>query len=1526
MNLKPLVNLLPAAMLAVAFTAPLAAQVKVDIDAGRRTTAIGDLHYGIFFEEINHAGDGGLYAELVRNRSFEDATTPEAWGAVGQAELAITKADLLNDAQKQALALTLKAAGDGAYNTGFWGINAEAGKAYTLKFFARSPQGWSGNITAALRDGDTELGSAVVAVKATGAWAQYTATITPSASAPKARLYLTGDRAGSLVLDMVSLFPPTYKGRANGCRVDLAEMLEALHPSFVRFPGGCYIEGTMRDGDRNRFEWKKTIGPVETRPGHMNVNWGYRVSDGLGFHEMLQLTEDLGAEPLYVVNIGIGHGWTVPYDQIDEFIDEALDAIEYCNGGADTEWGAKRIAAGHPEPFNLRLIEIGNENYQTDGSQQSDHYAERYIAFYKAIKERWPEMIIIGNVEAWGTDNPSWRVNHPVDAVDEHYYRSPDWFAAQYNKYDSYHRSGPKIYAGEYAVTSNYGTTGSLKAALGEAIYMLGMERNSDICVMNSYAPIFVNENDPKWMPDMIRFDTDHSYGTPSYYVQQLMPANVGKENVAWTEKGNRVTTGHRVGFSTWSTKATFDNVKVSDTDGNVLNTEDFSSAPADWTLPAGWTVSGGALTQTDGSQQGKIAVGAYEAPDDFIFEFDATKTDGAEGFLVVFNYGSDKDYIWWNVGGWNNTRHAVELCRNGSKSQYGSAAGSIVTGHTYHGKIILADGRLQCYLDNELIHDIALPAEQRVYLSANIDDATGELFVKAVNYSADDYSVELALSNARFVSGESTVLTSASVSDENTTAAPATVAPATGSVSTTASAATFTAPAGSFTVLRFKVADVVKVPGSPLSAATLAAVKASMSSLSSRLSNLRSYAQLPVSTVEGYSIDWSLTDAPAGVELQKSAWSAQLNVAGADKGDASRPAGKLVGTVSNTAGDSGTITFDITLAPADNRYGYLYCYMNNSKEITNYALGTREDKGRVFNQLFGGAEVFDTYALAGIEHGTRDAYIGRGQEPDQYFMVTTDMCNATSHVWNNYGINLLRSTDLMHWEGVTFDFRKGTSIFSDPAATDAVYTPAEYAKIRRVWAPQFIWDPQAFNGQGGYLIYYSVLSSNDGDNHDRIVYSYTDAEFKTLTQPRVFYDPGYSVIDADIVYNDCDGLYHMWIKREGAAGTERGIWQLTSPVLVGGTWTHTFHITNEGSENVEGSSTLRRIDEDDYNIYYMRYSGGSAYKVCESDHEGLNVSGSTNLQGSGRFQHGSVITLTEAEYKMLQAWDQLLVALEAARAAASPVFNDAIAQAEAALANTTIDSLLPAINDALEAIDQARAEYNRQTALAATDGDITSLLVNPDFNAQNGNGWSGTAFTATSKGVAEQWNKTFDTYQILEGMPAGNYTFTCSGFYRNGGKDAYNLHVDGTEQLLAELYINDAATPFMSLFTDGTGYAYSPTYTFPDNVTQANEAFNTKHLYADNSVDYTLDDTGTLRLGVRKTVACGSDWTCFDNFKLYYSLTGSGVENVCIDNAPVDVYRLDGVKVRSQVDPRHATRGLPAGLYIAGNRKVYIR
>jgi hypothetical protein len=457
-----------------------------------RTHIAEALGYGIF-AYINLAADGGLYAELISNRSFEDDDkniptwkTSAQEGAKIQTQL-INKG-LLNNAQGKALQLTIAAkpaATASLINEGFWGINAVQGRTYKLSFWAKGS--YKGGLKARLTNakGDKVYAETALNAKVGKKWTKYTAELTANANDAKAQFELVADGKGTIILDVVSLFPPTFKNRENGLRPDLAQLLYNIHPKFVRFPGGCYVEG--QESPENAFHWEKTIGPIEERPGHKNVNWRYRTSDGMGFDEYLQLAEDLNAKPLYVVNVGLWHGGMTPVDSIQPWIDECMNALEYANGPVTSKYGALRAKNGHPEPYNIEYLEIGNENNQPDPRQQSDHYYERFKKFKDAVLAKYPKMHLIGNVVAWGDDNPKWESQENVELLDEHYYRNPAWFAENFNKYDNYDRKGSEIYVGEYAVTQGFGNMGSLDAALGEAVYMMGIENNSDIVTMASF-------------------------------------------------------------------------------------------------------------------------------------------------------------------------------------------------------------------------------------------------------------------------------------------------------------------------------------------------------------------------------------------------------------------------------------------------------------------------------------------------------------------------------------------------------------------------------------------------------------------------------------------------------------------------------------------------------------------------------------------------------------------------------------------------------------------------------------------------------------------------------------------------------------------------------------------------------------------------------------------------------------------------------------------------------------------------------
>ena len=771
------------------FSATAKAQVTIDIDAQQRGPKVSPMLYGIFYEDINHAADGGIYAELIRNRSFEDGPRYSApadmqgWTTYAAAPSQLTarliqptkKTPLLNSVQHNALALDIKASAAlpvCLVNEGYWGINAVQGRCYRLSFWAKTLK-YQGTVKATLcsKDGSQLYAETLVSgfpvAKAKG-WTKYEATLTANDNDPLAQFALVFDGAGQVQIDMVSLFPPTFKNRENGMRPDLANMLWQLHPKFMRFPGGCFVEG--QESPDNAFRWERTIGPIEEREGHWNVNWGYRTSDGLGYHEYLQLAEDLGAKPLYVVNVGIWHGGMTPYDSIQPWIDECMNALEYANGPVTSKYGAMRARNGHPEPFGIEYLEIGNENNQPDPRQQSDHYYERYEQFYKAIRAKYPEMKIIGNVVAWGDDNPKWNSKLPVDLLDEHYYRSPDWFAAAFHKYDTYNRQGPKVYVGEYAVTNGYGKLGNMNAALGEAVYMMGMENNADVVELASYAPIFVNENDARWRPDMIRFSSSRVMGTPSYYVQQLMPQHLGtqvvkvEQNNPYKGKVRKPLTPKqsRVGFGTWNTRATFEADKEMEY------------------VYGDWQKEGNTVRQT-GHKDATLCIGkSIIDSDHYTCKFRARKDEGAEGFIIIFNYVDEKNYCWVNFGGWTNSQHAIEQISNGGKLLADSKRGRIEAGRWYDVTLQVNGDSVKAWLDNELVFDTILKHDDTkgIFSSATIDDASGELIVKVANTSDAATTARLRLKNMEPTCARVVRLSANDGMEENTLDAPTAIHP----------------------------------------------------------------------------------------------------------------------------------------------------------------------------------------------------------------------------------------------------------------------------------------------------------------------------------------------------------------------------------------------------------------------------------------------------------------------------------------------------------------------------------------------------------------------------------------------------------------------------------------------------------------------------------------------------------------------------------------------------------------------------
>ena len=508
--------------------------------------SISDKLIGIFFEDINYGADGGLYAELIQNRDFEyslndrqEWNSTYAWTLKGEGtRMAVETAEPLHANNPHYVVLETKTPGASLINSGFDGIVVRKGEKYDFSVFARTP-GKSGKIRVSLQDGKgNELASEVVTV-ASRNWKKQTAVLIPQADADDAVLVLSPQKQGKYVLDMISLFPQhTFKGRKNGLRADLAQTLADLHPRFVRFPGGCVAHG---NGIDNIYRWKNSIGPLETRKPMRNL-WGYHQTMGLGYYEYFQFCEDIGAEPLPVLAAGVpcqnsacipgkllsgGQQGGIPMEEMDEYVQDILDLIAYANGDPkQNKWAKMRAEAGHPKPFNLKYIGIGNEDLITDV------FEERFTMIYKAIKAQHPEITVIGTVGPFyeGTDyEEGWelatRLNVPM--VDEHYYNTPGWFINNQDYYDRYDRSKSKVYLGEYAAHLP-GRPNNIETALAEALYLTAVERNGDVVSMTSYAPLLAKEGHTQWNPDLIYFNNKEVKPTVGYYTQQLFGQNSG--------------------------------------------------------------------------------------------------------------------------------------------------------------------------------------------------------------------------------------------------------------------------------------------------------------------------------------------------------------------------------------------------------------------------------------------------------------------------------------------------------------------------------------------------------------------------------------------------------------------------------------------------------------------------------------------------------------------------------------------------------------------------------------------------------------------------------------------------------------------------------------------------------------------------------------------------------------------------------------------------------------------------------------
>ena len=754
----------------------LAEPVQISVNCNQPTVALSPHLYGLFFEDINYAADGGLYAELIQNRSFEYFSTRGndhlgkqmhplyAWEPVelegAACTLKVEDNEPLNDKNTNYLKIHISknSAGAGIRNLGFDGIAINEGDTYDFSVYVRREK-WSGNgmLTVTL---EREDGSVCAKTELSGIghnWQKMEGKLTAEVTADHARLAITTKGRGDLFLDMVSLFPQdTFMGRKNGMRKDLAQALKDLNPKFLRFPGGCIAHG---DGIDNVYRWKDSVGDIAERKPNWN-RWGYHQTYGLGYYEYLQLCEDLGATPLPVIPVGVSCGFTppqecVPMDELGEWIDDALDLIEFCNGPVTSKWGALRAKMGHPESFNLKFICLGNEPHD------NDLFRDRFPPFVKAIRAKHPEIKIIGT-SGLAPEIPIYDLmtEQKVYSSDEHYYMSPDWFLNHTDRFDTFDRSKPLIFVGEYAAHDTLRKNGfrvnTMYSALAEAAYLTGIERNGDMVDMACYAPLFGHRLHSQWSPDLIYFDNRSLVKSPNYYIQQLFACNKGDIHLPGTitepkNKTEQPTLSGAIGVGTWKSAMEIEDVRINGKAVNISN----------WQANGGhFEFKNGRLAQTDEQAEAVVSVSPESYKGHTVaYTLRARKTGGSEGFLIQFGTQEGQSDYWWNIGGWGNTRHALQagIGRNRGEVDSGTP-GQIKTGKWYDIKVVMGPGNIKCYLDDKLIHDYTIQ-KPAIHMAASLDKAAGEIIVKLVNPREENVPATINLKGIENVAPQGTLM-----------------------------------------------------------------------------------------------------------------------------------------------------------------------------------------------------------------------------------------------------------------------------------------------------------------------------------------------------------------------------------------------------------------------------------------------------------------------------------------------------------------------------------------------------------------------------------------------------------------------------------------------------------------------------------------------------------------------------------------------------------------------------------------------
>lgn len=827
----------------------LFAQNKLTIDVAKKGADVPSSMYGIFFEEISHGGEGGLYAEMIQNRAFEDHVLPSgctykdgkiygpakthyflqkevnwsvdwkvdslsSWSlnvATGaEAKVQLTSQYPLNSATPHAAQISIvKASADAPVsfvNSGFWGVNVQKGEKYNLRMFLRSNKKYKGSATVKLVSANGEvLASQPLKIAKAGSWIEFQTQLLALGTDNKATLQIAFDAPGTIQVDFVSLFPEkTFMNRPNGLRADVAQMLVGLQPAFIRWPGGCIVEGATLE---NRVQWKQTIGDPVQRPGQWDV-WGYRNTYGWGYHEFLQFCEDIHSEGMFVINVGLAcefrNGDYCADDEIQPFIQDALDAIEYAIGDVSTKYGAMRAANGHPQPFPLKYVEIGNEN-------RGPIYYNRHNIFYKELKAKYPQIQYILNTNFGEAPNiiaEAAKEAPQADIADLHWYESPDWFFARDKIFDNIERPHFKAYVGEYACNKNVGD-GNLYGALSEAAFMTGMERNSDLVTMTSYAPLFENSNLRNWPVNLIWMQNDKVFGRTSYHVQKLFAQNRPSYNVATNlvkpDKQVSFDFAGKIGLATYNTSATFKDVKIT-TNGQVTYQSNFSNNGYD-AKTGNWKVADGLLSQSEIAPF-RVAMLPGVTSNNCVVELKARKDNGMEGFIILFGAKDDVNRYSVNIAGWNNAYTAFEKVEGGLSATISSTVlNRVDENQWYDVKIVLNFPTMECYINGQLVQTHTVLDYYKQYAQAGYDAVTKELVIKVINAESTPFTTKLNLENAKGLQSEGRVITLSgnAPTDENSFQTPDKIVPVESNVTNVTSTLNYEFKPYSFTILRLK-------------------------------------------------------------------------------------------------------------------------------------------------------------------------------------------------------------------------------------------------------------------------------------------------------------------------------------------------------------------------------------------------------------------------------------------------------------------------------------------------------------------------------------------------------------------------------------------------------------------------------------------------------------------------------------------------------------------------------------------------